>query len=102
MGLNQIRTDSIRDMRLKSMGVTPPKDWNDVEQVREAKRQEIGMSCSARRRSWPSTLLSKRVRRRFRTTQTVSCAGCIQRMNLPRWHRRPRRMSFITGRIATM
>ena len=47
MGLNQIRTDSVRGLRLKSVGITPPKDWNDVEQVREAKRQEIGLACSA-------------------------------------------------------
>ena len=47
MGLNQIRTDSVRDLRLKNAGITPPKDWGDVEQVREAKRQEIGLACAA-------------------------------------------------------
>lgn len=47
MGLNMIRTDSVRDTRLKSMGITPPRDWGDVEQVRTAKLQEIGLACSA-------------------------------------------------------
>ena len=47
MGVNIIRTDSVRDLRMKSLGVTPPQDWSDVEQVREAKRQEIGLACSA-------------------------------------------------------
>ena len=47
MGLNIIRTDSVRDMHLANSGVTPPRDWSDVEQVREAKRQEIGLACSA-------------------------------------------------------
>ena len=47
MGLNIIRTDSVRDMALASSGITPPKDWGDVEQVRAAKRQEIGAACSA-------------------------------------------------------
>lgn len=47
MGLNMIRTDSVRDTRLKSMGITPPQDWGDVEQVRTAKLQEIGLACSA-------------------------------------------------------
>lgn len=47
MGVKRIRTDSVRGLRLKSMGITPPKDWSDVEQVREAVRQEIGAACSA-------------------------------------------------------
>ena len=47
MGLNIIRTDSVRDKRLKSLGITPPSDWGDVEQVRAAKLQEIGAACSA-------------------------------------------------------
>ena len=47
MGLNIIRTDSVRDLALASSGITPPKDWGDVEQVRAAKRQEIGAACSA-------------------------------------------------------
>ncbi len=47
MGLNVIRTDSVRDKRLISLGITPPRDWSDVEQVREAKRQEISAACSA-------------------------------------------------------
>lgn len=41
------RQDSVRSLRLASKGVTPPNDWNDVEQVRAAKRQEIGVDCSA-------------------------------------------------------
>ena len=47
MGLNIIRRDSVRELRMKETGVTPPRDWGDVEQVREAKRQEIGAACSA-------------------------------------------------------
>ena len=43
----QHRKDSVRGLRLKSMGITPPKDWSDVEQVREAVRQETGAACSA-------------------------------------------------------
>ena len=37
----QHREDSIRDMKLERLGVTPPQDWNDVEQVRTAKKAEI-------------------------------------------------------------
>ena len=47
MGLNVIRQDSVRGLRLKSKGIQPPKDWNNVEQVREAVRQEIGLDCTA-------------------------------------------------------
>ena len=47
MGLNIIRTDSVRDKRLASSGITPPKDWTDVEQVRTAKLQEISAACNA-------------------------------------------------------
>ena len=47
MGLNRIRADSVRELRMKSTGVTPPRDWSDVEQVREAVRQEVGAACSA-------------------------------------------------------
>ena len=47
MGLNIIRTDSVRDLQLAGSGITPPRDWGDVEQVRAAKRQEIGAACSA-------------------------------------------------------
>lgn len=47
MGLNILRKDSVQELRLKSLGIDPPEDWNDVEQVREAKRQEIGIACSA-------------------------------------------------------
>ena len=47
MGLNVIRKDSVRALRLEQAGVTPPRDWDDVEQVRRAKRQEIGAACSA-------------------------------------------------------
>lgn len=43
----QHREDSIRDMKLERLGVTPPQDWNNVEQVRAAKKAEIGLACSA-------------------------------------------------------
>lgn len=41
------RKDSVREIRLKQQGITPPKDWNSVEQVRAVKKQEIGQDCSA-------------------------------------------------------
>jgi len=43
----QHREDSIRNIRLERMGITPPDDWNNVEQVRGAKKAEIGAACSA-------------------------------------------------------
>lgn len=43
----QHREDSIRNIKLERLGVTPPADWNDVEQVRAAKKEEIGIMCSA-------------------------------------------------------
>lgn len=47
MGLNVIREDSVRSLRLKGLGIAPPKDWGDVEQVQAVKRQEIGLVCTA-------------------------------------------------------
>ena len=47
MGVRILRRDSVQELRLKSLGITPPKDWGDVEQVRAAKLQEIGLACSA-------------------------------------------------------
>ena len=47
MGLNIIRRDSVKELRMAQAGVTPPKDWADLEQVRAAKRQEVGAACSA-------------------------------------------------------
>ena len=47
MGVKRLREDSVQELRLKSLGITPPKDWGDVEQVRAAKLQEIGLACSA-------------------------------------------------------
>ena len=47
MGLNIIRKDSVKELRMAQAGVTPPKDWGDAAQVREAKRQEVGAACSA-------------------------------------------------------
>lgn len=38
---------SVRNLRLIRMGIEPPKDWNNVEQVRAVKKQEIGAACSA-------------------------------------------------------
>ena len=43
----QHRKDSIRVMRLERLGIQPPSDWNNVEQVRAVKKQEIGAECSA-------------------------------------------------------
>ena len=43
----EYRKDSVRGLRLKSLGITPPEDWNDVEQVRKAVRQEVGAACTA-------------------------------------------------------
>lgn len=47
MGLKIIRRDSVRELQLKRLGITPPSDWGDVGQVRAAKLQEIGLACSA-------------------------------------------------------
>lgn len=47
MGLHIIRTDSVRALALAGSGITPPRDWGDVEQVRAAKLQEVGAACSA-------------------------------------------------------
>lgn len=47
MGLNIIRKDSVKELRMAQAGVTPPKDWGDAAQVREAKRQEVSAACSA-------------------------------------------------------
>ena len=41
------RKDSVRALRMERMGITPPRDWSDAEQVRAAVRQEIGLACSA-------------------------------------------------------
>lgn len=41
------RRDSIRGMRLREKGVSPPDDWNDIEQVRAARRREMGVDCTA-------------------------------------------------------
>lgn len=38
---------SIRNGRLRSMGIVPPDDWGDLEQVRTAKKQEMGVACTA-------------------------------------------------------
>ena len=43
----QHRKDSVRELRLKQQGITPPKDWNNVEQVRDVVKQQIGAACSA-------------------------------------------------------
>ena len=43
----QHKQDSIRNLRLERLGIQPPDDWNDVEQVRAAKKAEVGLSCSA-------------------------------------------------------
>ena len=47
MGVQILRKDSVKELSMKAAGITPPKDWGDVEQVREAKRQEMGAACSA-------------------------------------------------------
>ena len=47
MGLHIIRQDSVRDLALAGSGITPPRDWGDVAQVRAAKLQEAGAACSA-------------------------------------------------------
>ena len=45
MGIEH-RQDSIRGLALQKLGVTPPEDWTDVEQVRAAKKAEMGVLCS--------------------------------------------------------
>lgn len=43
----QHRKDSVRELRLKRQGIEPPKDWNNVEQVRAVVKRQIGAACSA-------------------------------------------------------
>ncbi len=45
MGIEH-REDSVRGLALRKLGVTPPEDWTDVEQVRAAKKAEMGVLCS--------------------------------------------------------
>ena len=40
------KKNSLRDLRLTAMGITPPDDWNDVEQVRVVRRLEMGVVCT--------------------------------------------------------
>lgn len=47
MGVTRIREDSVRALRLKSLGITPPADWGDAEQVRAALLAEMGLACAA-------------------------------------------------------
>ena len=42
----EYKTDSIRGIKLQKMGITPPSDWNDVEQVRAVKILEMGATCT--------------------------------------------------------
>ena len=41
------KKDSVKELRMRAAGVTPPRDWGDAEQVRAAKLQEIGLACTA-------------------------------------------------------
>lgn len=41
------RVDSVRDRQLANMGITPPDDWSNLEQVRTVKKREIGVACTA-------------------------------------------------------
>lgn len=43
----QHKEDSIRNLRLVRLGITPPEDWTDVAQVRATKKEEMGLACSA-------------------------------------------------------
>jgi len=43
----QHQQTSIRDKRLREQGITPPNDWNDLEQVRAVVKKEIGAACTA-------------------------------------------------------
>ena len=43
----QHRKDSIKSLRLAAMGITPPDDWGNLEQVRVAKRYEMGAAATA-------------------------------------------------------
>lgn len=47
MGVNVIRKDSVRALRLKRLGIAPPADWGDAGQVRRALREEMGLACTA-------------------------------------------------------
>lgn len=47
MGLRVIRRDSVRGLKMRKAGITPPNDWNDAGQVQAAKCQEVSKACSA-------------------------------------------------------
>lgn len=42
----QHREDSIKALNLIGKGVSPPDNWEDVAQVRRAKKEEVGADCS--------------------------------------------------------
>lgn len=46
MGVTIIRKDSVRDLRLAGSGITPPRDWGDVGQVRAVKLAELSEACN--------------------------------------------------------
>ena len=41
------KPSSIRGIKLQKMGIAPPDDWSDIGQVRTAKKQEMGVLCTA-------------------------------------------------------
>ena len=116
----QHRKDSIRGMRLERLGIQPPSDWNNVEQVRAVKKQEIGAECSAAIYAGVDvggshySLTEHDQTELLAQAQAVkegaaavpyhadgNFAECIRRRNSPRWRRRQRRTCSITGPTAT-
>ena len=119
----QHREDSIRDMKLERLGVTPPQDWNDVEQVRTAKKAEIGLACSAAiyagidvggahysltehdqtelMAQFQTVKEGAKADTKSYTTPTANFVVCIPRRNSPRLHRPRPPTSSITALTAT-
>lgn len=55
----QHKEDSIRNLRLVRLGITPPEDWTDVAQVRATKKRKWGLPVPRRstpESTWPESI----------------------------------------------
>ena len=53
----QHKEDSIRNLRLVRLGITPPEDWTDVAQVRATKKEEMPVPRrSTPESTWPESI----------------------------------------------
>ena len=116
----QHKEDSIRNLRLVRLGITPPEDWTDVAQVRATKKEEMGLACSAaiyagidvagkhysltehdQTEILTQYTFVKEGAEAVPYTRTGNFAGCSRRRNSPRFRKRQRPISSTTGPIAT-